>query len=163
MRRKVAMSYKNDIDAIRAFKRGEESGFNFLLDRYESSAYSLALCLLDSESQVEEVLEEVFSQFFFHIRTIEPEGFSSKEWICNQVVKLTKVVTSISSETYQKSKKPDHTSNSVLKSYMAQLSPARQAAFALHFLVGLKVKSTSSLLTTSPQQLRYGLSKSLSA
>ncbi len=68
------MKSLSDIEIIESVKRGNQSDFSILIDRYKNRAFSLLVRLLKNEMEAEEVLQDCFLKAFNGLSTFKQEA-----------------------------------------------------------------------------------------
>ena len=78
------MNVRSDGELIKEFGRGNQQAFEELMSRYTAKAYSLALRLVRSQEDAEEVLQDVFVTVFRKI-----DGFEGKSSFSSWLYRVT--------------------------------------------------------------------------
>lgn len=71
---------QDELDLIERLKRGDESAFRILVEQYQDLVYNTALGIVQSESDAEDVAQEVFIQVYRSIGSFKSEAKLST-WI----------------------------------------------------------------------------------
>lgn len=74
------MVSQDELDLIERLKRGDESAFRILVEQYQDLVYNTALGIVQSESDAEDVAQEVFIQVYRSIGSFKSEAKLST-WI----------------------------------------------------------------------------------
>jgi RNA polymerase sigma-70 factor (ECF subfamily) len=79
-KKEIAMESLSDLELVKALKRGEESAFQELIQRYAAKAFSLARRILKNQEDAEEALQDVFITVYKRIERFEERSFFSS-WL----------------------------------------------------------------------------------
>ena len=162
---------------IRRFKRGSESAFNRIYEKYKNYLLTLATALLHDVSAAEDIVHDVFVAFAKSMEEFELTG-SLKRYLAvcvinrarnvNKALKPLSLAADQAEHSMSGSPRPEQSAilaehSERINNAMAQLSYEQREVVALHLISGMKFRQISELkdksINTIQSRYRYGLEK----
>ena len=153
----MALSFPLDDELIDGLRRRDEAALATLYDRYSRPAFSLALKLLGSQEQAEDVLQEVFLKLWNRPELYTPERGRFLPWLLGVV--HHRAIDVLRSQSAESRRRVGGDSEELILELSADhhhlTDPAEQV------VVGLEVQAVARALRRLPREQQEALVLSL--
>jgi len=161
-----------DAELIKQCLQGEVEAFKKIMDRYNGKAMALALNVLRSREDAEDVCQDVFIRIYFNLDKIDPAQ-SFKSWFyavlsnrCRDYLRkkyrFQKISSRLMQEAFSESKADRHfhfATPGLNKNLLHILSPKERIVLFLWAQEGYSGEEIASVLKCSPSTARVHLFK----
>ena len=153
----MALSFPLDDELIDGLRRRDEAALAALYDRYSRPAFSLALKLLGSQEQAEDVLQEVFLKLWNRPELYTPERGRFLPWLLGVV--HHRAIDVLRSQSAESRRRVGGDSQELILELSAD--PHHLTDPAEQVVVGLEVQAVGRALRRLPREQQEALVLSL--
>jgi RNA polymerase sigma-70 factor (ECF subfamily) len=173
------MKNLTDIEIIESVKKGNNSDFALLIDKYKDKAFSLLVRMLKNEMESEEVLQDCFLKAFKSLNNFRQESKFST-WFYRIVyntaltrlsAKKRKIETEMSSiddhleikSEYDFNEAEQKDTSTFIHKLIEQLPPKYSSVISMYYLDNMNCEEISEVMETSIANIKVLLHRSRSA